>query len=141
MSFSLIWHLCLFSFEFHSLALSRTCIKRLSCCCTLSPPIRRSSTTTSMPSISSNTSNISFWKISCDDNNLNGRLLNLYLPNEAILKKPLHQATLRLQRMIMTTLKYSINPIYCPGKKLVIADYLECTYLRNSMTVAEEFEE
>ena len=45
-------------------------------------------------------------------------------PLEAILKKPLHQAPARLQRMIMSIQKYSINLVYRPGKQLVIADTL-----------------
>ena len=50
-------------------------------------------------------------------------------PLEAILKKPLHQATLRLQKMIMTTQKYSLNVTYHPGKQLVLADTLSRAYL------------
>ena len=33
-------------------------------------------------------------------------------PLEAILKKSLHQAPVRLQKMIMTVLKYSIDVVY-----------------------------
>ena len=37
-------------------------------------------------------------------------------PLEAILRKPLHQAPLRLQKMIMATQKYSLNVNYRLGK-------------------------
>ena len=50
-------------------------------------------------------------------------------PLEAILRKPLHQAPLRLQKMIMTTQKYSLNVTYRPGKQLVLADTLSRAYL------------
>ena len=39
-------------------------------------------------------------------------------PLEAILRKPLHQAPLRLQKMIMTTQKYPLDVTYCTGKQL-----------------------
>ena len=44
---------------------------------------------------------------------------------EAILRKPLHQAPLRLQKIIMTTQKYSLTN----RTKLVLADTLSRTYL------------
>ena len=44
--------------------------------------------------------------------------------HKPILRKPLHQAPLRLQKMIMTTQKYSFNVTYRPGKQLVLADTL-----------------
>ena len=50
-------------------------------------------------------------------------------PLEAILRKPLHQAPLRLQKMIMTTQKYSLNVTYRPGKQLVLADTLSRAFL------------
>ena len=50
-------------------------------------------------------------------------------PLEAILKKPLHQAPVRLQKMIMTVLKYSIDVVYRPGKYLAIADTLSQAFL------------
>ena len=52
-------------------------------------------------------------------------------PLEAILKKPLHQAPARLQRMILSIQKYSINLVYRPGKQLVVADALSRAYLPN----------
>ena len=45
-------------------------------------------------------------------------------PLETILKKPLCQVPLRLQKMILTVQKYSLNVIYCPGKELALADTL-----------------
>ena len=45
-------------------------------------------------------------------------------PLESILKKPLHQAPLRLQRMIMSLQKYPITVCYKPGKELLVADAL-----------------
>jgi len=51
---------------------------------------------------------------------------------EAILKKPLHQAPARLQKMILSIQKYSINLVYRPGKQLVVADALSRAYLPNT---------
>ena len=45
-------------------------------------------------------------------------------PLEFILKKPLHQAPARLQRMIMSIQRYSIIVRYRPGKELQVADTL-----------------
>ena len=45
-------------------------------------------------------------------------------PLESILKKPLHQAPTRLQKMIMTLQRYSITVRYRPGKELTVADAL-----------------
>ena len=45
-------------------------------------------------------------------------------PLETILKKPLYQAPVRLQKMIMTVQKYSIDVVYHPSKYLVISDTL-----------------
>ena len=50
-------------------------------------------------------------------------------PLEAILKKPLHQAPTRLQRMIIAIQKYSITVEYRPGKELAIADTLSRSFL------------
>jgi len=61
-------------------------------------------------------------------------------PLEAILKKPLCQAPLRLQRMIMTIQKYSINVIYRPGKQLVLADTLSRAFLQDDKTLEENFD-
>ena len=61
-------------------------------------------------------------------------------PLEAILKKPLHQAPLRLQKMIMSIQKYQINLIYCPGKQLVIADTLSRAYLTKQPDDSTSFE-
>ena len=63
-------------------------------------------------------------------------------PLEAILKKPLHQAPARLQRMIMTTQKYPINVVYQPGRELVIPDMLSRAFLQKTFdnTFCEELE-
>ena len=45
-------------------------------------------------------------------------------PLETILRKPLHTAPARLQRMIMSIQKYPISVTYRPGKELHIADTL-----------------
>ena len=45
-------------------------------------------------------------------------------PLETILRKPLHAAPARLQRMMMSIQKYSIRVVYRPGKELLIADTL-----------------
>ena len=62
-------------------------------------------------------------------------------PLEAILKKPLHQAPLRLQKMIMTSQKYSLNVTYWPGKELVLADILSRAYIPEcEESIEEEFD-
>ena len=61
-------------------------------------------------------------------------------PLEAILKNPLCQAPLRLQRMIMTVQKYSINVVYRPGKQLVLADTLSRAFLQDDETLEEIFD-
>ena len=54
-------------------------------------------------------------------------------PLEAILRKPLHQAPARLQRMIIAIQKYSINVTYKPGKELAIADTLSRAFLPDTL--------
>ena len=49
-------------------------------------------------------------------------------PLETILKTPLYQAPGRLQKMIMTVQKYSIDLVYCPSKELDIAEALSRAY-------------
>ena len=63
-------------------------------------------------------------------------------PLEAILKKPLYQAPVTLQKMIMTIQKYSIHVVYCPVKQLVIADTLSRAFLpqQSDDTLEEKFE-
>ena len=62
-------------------------------------------------------------------------------PLESILKKPLCQAPLRLQKMIMTVQKYSLNVVYHPGKELVLADALSRAFLQDDDdTLEEKFE-
>ena len=50
-------------------------------------------------------------------------------PLESILRKPLHQAPMRLQRMILQIQKYPLVVTYRPGKELLIADTLSRAYL------------
>ena len=63
-------------------------------------------------------------------------------PLEAILKKPLHQAPARLQKMVMVVQKYLISVKYHPGRGLVIADTLSRAFLNDETMdpVLEEFE-
>ncbi|CAJ1049307.1 uncharacterized protein K02A2.6-like [Xyrichtys novacula] len=50
-------------------------------------------------------------------------------PLESIFKKPLHQAPMRLQRMLLRLQRYSLKVKYRPGKELHIADALSRAYL------------
>ena len=50
-------------------------------------------------------------------------------PLEAIPKKPIHQAPLRLQKMILGLKSYAVNVKYIPGSHLVLADTLSRAYL------------
>ena len=52
-------------------------------------------------------------------------------PLESILKKPLHAAPKRLQRMLLQLQKYDIRLQYTPGKEMYIADTLSRTYLKD----------
>ena len=62
-------------------------------------------------------------------------------PLEIILKKPLHQAPVRLQKMIMVVQKYPISVQYHPGKELVIVGTLSRAIIteKASDPVLEEF--
>ena len=55
-------------------------------------------------------------------------------PLEAILKKPIHQAPLRLQRMILRIKPYAANVKYLPGSQLILADTLSRAYLPSKAT-------
>ena len=59
-------------------------------------------------------------------------------PLEVILKKPLCQAPLKLQKMILTTQRYLINIVYRPGKELVLADTLSRAFLQDDDESLEE---
>ena len=50
-------------------------------------------------------------------------------PLESIFKKPLHQAPMRLQRMLLRLQRYSLKVNYRPGKELHIADALSRAFL------------
>lgn len=58
---------------------------------------------------------------------------------EAIFKKPLHQAPVWLQKMIMSIQKYTINLVYCPGKQLAITDILSRAYLSEQLDNSTAF--
>ena len=62
-------------------------------------------------------------------------------PLEAILRKPIHQAPLRLQRMILRIKPYAVKVKYIPGSKLPLADTLSRAYLpHNGTDQPDEFE-
>ena len=50
-------------------------------------------------------------------------------PLEMILKKPLYQAPIRLQKLTMAIHEYSIIVAYRPGKELVVAYTLSRAFL------------
>ena len=52
-------------------------------------------------------------------------------PLESILKKPLHAAPKRLQRMLLQLQKYDIRLQYTPEKEMYIADTLSRAYLKD----------
>ena len=45
-------------------------------------------------------------------------------PLQSILSKPLHQAPLRLQKMMLTLQRYDFKVKYLPGSELSVADAL-----------------
>ena len=49
---------------------------------------------------------------------------------ESIFKKPLHQAPMRLQRMLLRLQRYTLKVTYKPGKELYIADTLSHAFLK-----------
>ncbi|XP_024119581.1 uncharacterized protein K02A2.6 [Oryzias melastigma] len=53
-------------------------------------------------------------------------------PLESIFKKSLHQAPMRLQRMLLRLQRYSLKVNYKPGKELHIADTLSRAFLKES---------
>ena len=58
-------------------------------------------------------------------------------PLEAVFRKPLHQTTPRLQRMLLRLLRYRLTVEYTPGKHMYIADTLSRAYLPANITVEE----
>lgn len=50
-------------------------------------------------------------------------------PLKSIFKKPLRQAPMRLQRMLLRLQKYNVSVTYKPGKELHTADALSRAYL------------
>jgi hypothetical protein len=62
-------------------------------------------------------------------------------PLEAILKKSIHQAPLRLQRMILRLKPYAIKVKYTPGSQLLIADALSRSQMSAQINdPSDEFE-
>ncbi|CAB3979326.1 Transposon Ty3-G Gag-Pol poly [Paramuricea clavata] len=62
-------------------------------------------------------------------------------PLEYIFNKPLHQAPLRLQKMLLTLQRYELRIVYKPGKELFIADALSSNYLEETKeTLVQELE-
>lgn len=60
-----------------------------------------------------------------------GRTVNVisdHKPLESIMKKPLHAAPKRLQRMLLRLQKYDIILQYRPGKEMYLADNLSRVY-------------
>ena len=62
-------------------------------------------------------------------------------PLEYIFNKPLHQAPLRLQKMLLALQRYELRIVYKPGKELSIADALSRNYLEETKeTLVQELE-
>ena len=62
-------------------------------------------------------------------------------PLEAILKKSIHQAPLRLQKMILRLKPYAIKVKYTPGSQLLIADALSRSQMSAQINhPSDEFE-
>ena len=53
-------------------------------------------------------------------------------PLQYILSKPLHQAPLRLQKMMLTLQRYDLKVKYLPGSELSVADTLSRSYLQET---------
>ena len=53
-------------------------------------------------------------------------------PLQYILSKPLHQAPLRLQKMMLTLQRYDLKVKYRPGSELSVADALSRSYLQET---------
>ena len=52
-------------------------------------------------------------------------------PLEAIMRKPLHQVSPRMQMMLLKLMKYNLELTYVPGSKLYIADTLSRAYVQD----------
>ena len=59
-------------------------------------------------------------------------------PLESIFKKPLHQAPMRLQRMLLRLQRYTLKVTYKPGKELYIADTLSRAFLKEQKDLLGE---
>ena len=58
-------------------------------------------------------------------------------PLEAIFKKSVSQTTPRLQRMLLSLLKYELEVKYKPGKDMLLADTLSRAYVQSSQSKAD----
>ena len=50
-------------------------------------------------------------------------------PLQYIVNRPLHQAPLRQQKMMLTLQRYDLKVTYCPGVELSVANALSRSYL------------
>ena len=53
-------------------------------------------------------------------------------PLQSIFKKPIYQAPPRLQRLMLSLLKYDIEVTYKPGKEMFISDHLSRSFLKET---------
>ncbi|VDH97221.1 Hypothetical predicted protein [Mytilus galloprovincialis] len=73
-----------------------------------------------------------------------GRTVNVisdHKPLESIMKKPLHAAPKRLQRMLLRLQKYDIILQYRPGKESTVADTLSREYLKETSDTSNTTDE
>ncbi|VDI08221.1 Hypothetical predicted protein [Mytilus galloprovincialis] len=73
-----------------------------------------------------------------------GRTVNVisdHKPLESIMKKPLHAAPKRLQRMLLRLQKYDIILQYRPGKEMYLADTLSKAYLKETSATSSTADE
>ena len=56
-------------------------------------------------------------------------------PLEYIFNKPLHQAPLRLQKMLLSLQRYDLRIVYKPGREMHIADALSRNYLNETKEI------
>ena len=65
------------------------------------------------------------------------RVQSDHKPLESIMKKPLHMAPRRLQRMLLRLQGYDIDVVYRRGKNMELSDMLSRAYLQESGTLVE----
>ena len=59
-------------------------------------------------------------------------------PLQSIMKKPLHRASPRLQRLMLKLQPYDLLVGYVPGKLMYVADTLSRAYIKESVSVSDE---